>query len=209
MLAAATLDNIDWFIGLPLTVILVVMALVRRQRSRSNSEPSSVVARPASVASGRQTATKLFLSYRPDNSLDVTDRIYDRLCDAFGRAHVFTDVDSAKRGLDVRKSVRSVVDRCDVFVAVVDDRWLTATGPGGARRLFEPADLVRIEIERALQRTIPIIPVLVRGATVPSEKELPASIAAISYRHGIPVRSDPDFHSDVDRLINGIRAYAT
>ena len=66
---------------------------------------------------------------------------------------------------------------------------------------------MRIEIEAALERKIPVIPVLVRGASVPTEQELPASLILLSYRNGIAVRSDPDFHHDMDRLIAGLEAH--
>jgi formylglycine-generating enzyme required for sulfatase activity len=64
---------------------------------------------------------------------------------------------------------------------------------------------VRIEIELALKRKIPVIPVLVSGASIPPPKRLPASIQDLSYRHGIVVRVDPDFHRDMDRLIEYLK----
>ncbi len=68
-------------------------------------------------------------------------------------------------------------------------------------RLEDPGDSVRIEIESALKRQIPVIPVLVSGASIPSADRLPASVQDLSYRNGIEVRPDPDFHRDMDRLI--------
>ncbi len=60
---------------------------------------------------------------------------------------------------------------------------------------------MRIEIESALKRRIPVIPLLVQGAKIPEAERLPASIQDLSYRNGIVVRPDPDFHKDMDRLI--------
>jgi hypothetical protein len=59
----------------------------------------------------------------------------------------------------------------------------------------------------ALQRIIPVIPLLVRGASVTCENDLPANLAQLSYRNGIAVRPDPDFHRDMDRLIAGLEGH--
>lgn len=71
----------------------------------------------------------------------------------------------------------------------------------GKTRLEDPRDFVRIEIESALTRQIPVIPILVRGASIPPAKQLPQSMQDLPYRHGLAVRSGPDFHNDMNRLI--------
>jgi hypothetical protein len=71
--------------------------------------------------------------------------------------------------------------------------------------LADPADFVRLEIEAALKRQIPVIPVLVEGASIPAVDRLPISLQGLSYRNGIVVRPDPDFHRDMDRLIEHLR----
>lgn len=91
--------------------------------------------------------------------------------------------------------------KCDVFLAVIGRDWLKGKGRKGKSRLEDPGDFVRIEIESALKRQIPVIPVLVAGAKIPEAQRLPASIQNVSYRNGIVVRPDPDFHKDMDRLI--------
>ena len=149
---------------------------------------------------------KIFMSYRRDDSADVSGRIYDRLVQRFGREQVFKDVDSIPLGVDFRKHLHQTVGSCDILVAVIGNQWLAGTA-SGVRRLDDPKDFVRIELEAALQRDIPVVPLLVRGAEVPGEAELPASLAPLSYRNGIPVRPDPDFHRDMDRLIEGLEAH--
>ena len=44
----------------------------------------------------------------------------------------------------------------------------------GARRIDDPADFVRLEIASALKRNIPVVPVLVQGAKMPTAAQLPA-----------------------------------
>jgi hypothetical protein len=90
---------------------------------------------------------------------------------------------------------------------VIGRQWLNSVSESGLRRLDEPRDFVRVEIEAALQREIPLIPLLVQGATVPSENDLPSSLQDLSYRNAISIRPDPDFHYDVDRLIKGIELH--
>ena len=115
-------------------------------------------------------------------------------------------MDSIPLGVDFREHLGRVVGECDVPLAVVGDEWL-AVDSAGRRRIDDTKDFVRIEIEAALEKKIPVIPVLVRGASVPTENDLPASLVPLSYRNGIAVRPDPDFHRDMDRLIAGLEGH--
>jgi len=143
----------------------------------------------------------VFLSYRRDDSHDVTDRIYDWLIRAGGRHCVFKDVDSIRLGRDFRQAIRDAVGRCDVLLAVIGPGWLTAAKVPGMRRIDDPLDFVRMEIETALERDILIVPLLVNNAAMPSAEDLPLSLRPLAYRNGMPVRPDPDFRRDMERLI--------
>jgi hypothetical protein len=149
----------------------------------------------------------IFISYRRSDSADVTGRIYDRLIQQFGRDKVFKDVDSIPLGVDFRKHLNQVVSGCNILLAVMGNQWLETKDSQSKRRIDNPRDHVRIEIESALQSGVPVIPTLVRGASMPSEDDLPPSIKDLAYRNWISVRVDPDFHKDVDRLIAGIETH--
>lgn len=187
------------------------------QPTASSPRPPSAVSSPAPPAQAtsksrpalgpRPSAPMLFLSYRRNDSADVTGRIYDRLVVHFGKPHVFKDVDSIALGLDFRQQIADAVGQCQVVLAVVGKQWHGGENPAGADRLQDPRDFVRIEIESAIERHIPVIPVLVQGASVPVAEALPPSLRDLGYRHAIQVRSDPDFHTDIDRLIKGIEAH--
>lgn len=155
-------------------------------------EPSSSVSREA-----------IFISYRRQDSADVTGRIYDRLVQRFGREQVFKDVDSIPLGVDFRAHLGNVVGRCNFLLVVIGPQWLSVSGENG-RRLEDKNDFVRVEVESALARDIPVIPIMVSGASLPADSELPPSLGAITFRNGIRVRPDPDFHRDMDRLIAGL-----
>ena len=145
--------------------------------------------------------TSVFISYRREDSRHQAGRLHDRLVAHFGSEQVFKDVDSIPLGLDFRQVLTEQVAGCDVFLAVISDTWLSIAGKGWTRRLDDPGDFVRIEVEAALDRKIPVIPVLVGSSSVPQSEELAESLRRLAFRNGLPVRPDPDFHNDVDRLI--------
>jgi hypothetical protein len=149
----------------------------------------------------------VFISYRRQDSADITGRIYDRLVERIGNEAVYKDVDSIPLGVDFRKHLQNSVSRCSVLLAVIGKNWLESHGERGKRNLDEPRDYLRIEIETALQRDIPVIPVLVQGAMMPHEEDLPPSLQPLAYRNAVAVRPDPDFRADIERLINGIQSH--
>ncbi len=145
--------------------------------------------------------SKILISYRREDSADVTGRIDDRLVQQFGGEAVFVDVDSIPFGVDFRKHLDEHVAKCDVFLVVIGPDWDGSKHNEGKSRLEDPRDFVRIEIESALKREIPVVPVLVRGAKIPAADRLPVSLHDLSYRNGLEVRSGRDFHGDMNRLI--------
>jgi protein-S-isoprenylcysteine O-methyltransferase Ste14 len=147
----------------------------------------------------------IFISYRRDDSAAITGRIFDRLSAHFGAGRVFMDIDSIPIGHDFRDHIGETLQRCDVVLAVVGRRW-TGPLPERGRRIDDPADLVRLELEGGLSREIPVVPVLVEGASTPSPLELPESLRGFSYRNAATVDSGKDFHPHVDRLIRDIEA---
>ncbi|HET9906628.1 MAG TPA: toll/interleukin-1 receptor domain-containing protein [Anaerolineales bacterium] len=157
----------------------------------------------------RARSPKIFISYRRSDSADVTGRIYDRLVEQFGKSAIFKDVHSIPPGIDFREHLGKAVGKCKIFLVIIGDQWLEVTDAKGKKRLKDPDDFVRIEIESALQRDIPIIPLLVRGATMPAEAKLPRTLRELAFRNGIPVRADPDFHRDMDRLIEAVSGYSS
>lgn len=145
-----------------------------------------------------KTPNQIFICYRREDTAGVVGRIYDRLVQRFGKDAIFKDVDSLPLGRDFRRHIDSVVSECCVALVVVGDRWI---GASGASRLDDPRDYVRIEIESALKRDIPVIPLLVQNAELPADESLPESLRDFAYRNGMSIGHDPHFHADVDRLI--------
>jgi formylglycine-generating enzyme required for sulfatase activity len=144
---------------------------------------------------------KLFISYRRDDTQDITARIHERLKAHFGADSIFIDFVSIPLGHDFRDELREAVNASNAVLVIIGKQWLTITDEREMRRLDNPNDFVRIEVEAALARNIPVVPVLTQGARIPREHDLPPSLAALAYRNGTDVRSDHHFSGDVDQLI--------
>lgn len=149
----------------------------------------------------------IFLSYRRVDSEDVSGRIRDWLVAEYGKDHVFTDVDTIPLGVDFKAYIEDWVGRCDCLLAVIGPQWLQIADSDGRRRLNDPEDFVRAEIEAALNRDIPVIPLLVQKAQMPSADELPQTLRPLALRNSMAVRSGVDFSADMHRLIKGIAPY--
>jgi TIR domain/WD40-like Beta Propeller Repeat len=147
----------------------------------------------------------IFISYRRSDNPDATGRIYDRLVAEFGKAKVFKDVDSIPLGMDFRGHLNQIVGGCAAVLAIIGPSWADTRSNAGQRRLEDPDDFVRIELEAALARGIPVVPVLVGNAMMPGVSHLPASLAELAYRQSIQVRPDPDFHNDATRLVSALQ----
>jgi len=147
---------------------------------------------------------KIFISYRRDDSAGYAGRIFDHLSARFGADNVFMDIDTIQPGEDFRKVISTAVGTCDVVLVLMGKQWLSMTDAQGRSRLEDPRDWVRMEVAAALaNRRIRVIPVLVRGASVPSENDLPAGLKELVWRNAIEL-SDSRFQYDVQKLINVI-----
>jgi hypothetical protein len=153
-------------------------------------------------------ANQIFISYRREDTAGVTGRLYDRLVQHYGRNAVFKDVDSIPLGSNFKQYIDSVIKNCDLVIVVIGDRWLGSEGET-RRRIDDPRDLVRIEVESALQRAIPVVPLLVQNTPMPGEADLPRSLQELAYRNGMSIRHDPHFHADVDLLIKNMETLAS
>ena len=144
---------------------------------------------------------RVFISYRRSDSSELTGRLRDRLVQRFGASSVFVDVDSLGPGDEFRSALEAAIRNCDVFLAMIGPDWLQPAEGSSTPRLFGPDDHVRAEVETALQSGVKIIPVLVGAASMPPATSVPSSISDLVNLHAARLRSDPDFHTDVDRLL--------
>src|SRR5215831_6184822 len=146
------------------------------------------------------SSSVVFISYRREDSAGHAGRLFDRLVDHLGRDHVFRDIESIEPGEQFADSIRKRLATCDVLLALIGPRWLSATDPHGRKRREDATDLVRREIELGLERRIRVSPVLLPGATMPSPNELPESLAPLAQHNAIEIR-EAHFDHDAAELI--------
>jgi hypothetical protein len=143
---------------------------------------------------------QIFISYRREDSGYVASHITEKLQEHFGKESVFFDVDTIPLGVDFKEHIGNAVGQCDVLLAIIGDKWV-----GENNRLQNTEDFVRVEIESALERDIPVIPVLVGKAKIPDEHLLPKSLHALRFRNAAEVRAGADLRQHINRLITGIQ----
>jgi hypothetical protein len=144
-------------------------------------------------------AQRIFISYRRDDSRGYAGRLQGDLSRRYSEEHVFRDIEIPP-GADFGEYITSLVDKCNVVLAIIGPGWLDARNREGERRLDNPDDWVRLEIERALARDgVEVIPVLVDGARLPPREELPPSMLALRRRNAFEI-SDRRWDYDVDQL---------
>ncbi|MEM6254911.1 MAG: SUMF1/EgtB/PvdO family nonheme iron enzyme [Cyanobacteria bacterium P01_D01_bin.156] len=152
--------------------------------------------------------SKIFISYRREDSKNECGRIYDRLLPVFGKKRIFKDVDSIRHGDVFPKAIKDAISESTVLLALIGKEWLNAEDADGNRRLDNPKDWVRKELEFAIKdkRDITIIPLLLDSAvSIPKAAELPKSLQGLSVINGIWIRPDPDFNNDMEKLIGVLK----
>jgi TIR domain len=146
---------------------------------------------------------KIIVSYRRADSAAISGRIFDRLAARYGEDSVFMDVDNIPFGTDFRTHIRDELLRSDMLVAVIGPRWL-GVGAEGKSRISDESDPVRVEVETALTQGIPVLPVLIDGAAMPSAEQLPPSLKDLAFINAAPVDAGRDFRAHMDRLIRSM-----
>jgi uncharacterized membrane protein YeaQ/YmgE (transglycosylase-associated protein family) len=149
--------------------------------------------------------SKVFISYRREDSKYQARGVYDAFQKVLPRDSIFMDVDSIPPGTDFVAFLEGWVDKCEILLALIGSDWSKSIDPKtGRRRLDNPRDFVRIEIREALTRGIPVVPVLLDGASIPDVNELPDDMKNLIRRQAeyIEYRT---FDADVTRLVNRLQ----
>jgi len=146
----------------------------------------------------------VFISYRREDSSGYAGRLFDILSVHFGRENTYMDVDTIMGGDNFPAVIEEKISQCDALLAVIGERWLTCTAAKGGRRLDMAGDFVRLEIAKALERGVRVIPVLVGGATMPQQGDLPDQLRPLCAREAMDLR-DAHFQADAERLIDTLK----
>ena len=149
-------------------------------------------------------SSAFFLSYRRDDSAGFAGRLADALESTFGPGSVFRDIDDIGPGEDFIHAIESQLRDVGAVLVMIGPHWLAA-GADGRRRLDAEDDFVHLEIQVALASGKPLIPLLVGGARMPAEADLPPALAGLARRQAV-VLTDVHWRSDVERLVASLRA---
>jgi tetratricopeptide (TPR) repeat protein len=148
---------------------------------------------------------RIFISYRRDDAAGDAGRLADHMNRRFGHGQVFLDIDTIDPGTDFVQVLHASLKETSAVLVVIGQRWTSASEPGGIRRLDEPNDFVRLEVEAALNRDILVVPVLVQGARMPRAEDLPPALASLATRQAVTL-DHAEFHDDAERLCNRLES---
>jgi len=141
----------------------------------------------------------VFISYRRSDTQMVAGRLREALARHFGEAAIFRDKDSVAPGEDWTKAIKQELTEEVVVVALIGPNWATAKDEAGGRRLDDPTDWNRVELEEAMKRGCKLIPMLVDDTKMPKERDLPESLRSLTRTNALKLRDD-DWGYDVERL---------
>jgi len=151
--------------------------------------------------------SKIFISYRRQDTKAIAGRIFDRLEAKFGRDAVFMDIDSIPPGVDFHEWLNDHVAGAAMVLALIGPGWAEARDEAGNRRLDNPNDFVRIELEAALARKIRLVPLLIDGAPFPPSEHLPESLRPLTRRNAAFLDAGRDFNVHIARLIEAMERH--
>lgn len=143
----------------------------------------------------------IFISYRRSDSAGHTGRLADDLGEKLVGQALFRDIEAIEAGEDFVEALARAVGDCSVMLVVIGPTWARVTTHDGQRRLHQPGDFVRMEIEAALARNVRVIPVLVGDAQMPNAEDLPESMAPLLRRNAYAI-SDRRWQYDIDQLLD-------
>lgn len=136
---------------------------------------------------------RIFISYVREDTAPDANALYQSLEREFGADAIFKDVDDLRLGVNWRTAVEEAVDCSSALLCVIGPDWTAS-------------DAVLLELARALEREIPIIPVLVRGADIRALTEnLDTPIDAIRYLNGAVLRHE-SWGRDLEPLVGEIKS---
>ena len=149
-----------------------------------------------------QRIERVFISYRRDDASGYAGRLEESLERRIGRGSVFRDVLDIPPGEDFAQVIRQRLAGASGVVVLIGPRW-AGGNVAGQRRIDDERDFVRLEVQAALESGARVVPVLLPGATMPAESELPAPLKALARRNALAI-SDAHWTADVDRLVGSL-----
>src|SRR4051794_14804545 len=129
----------------------------------------------------------VFISYLRADSAGWTKSLANDLKKKFGSNHIFMDIDSLAAGIDYINEIDKSLISCNIALVIIGPQWISVLDEKNRRRLDESEDHVRIEIQTSLERNIPVIPVAVGGAKMPSAEDFSATLRPLKRRNAFDI----------------------
>lgn len=148
-----------------------------------------------------------FVNYRTGDDDFAAALVDDHLRAVFGDRAVFRDSRSLTAGTEFPPELWRRLLSSEVLLVLIGPRWLTLTGTAGERRVDNPGDFVRREIEAAFLAGIRVIPVLLNDAALPQKRDLPVSLQALVDRQFVQLRQR-NSGVDLGHLVEVLKEYA-
>ncbi|MEL7031280.1 MAG: TIR domain-containing protein [Pseudomonadota bacterium] len=142
--------------------------------------------------------TKLFLSYRREDSKHATGRLYLEMRKEFSSRDIFFDVENIEGGVDFVDKLESTVARSDVLLALIGRKW------NEEKRLLDTRNHVRRELAAANSNGVAILPILIDDAPIPSRLNLPEELQFILKLNALRLRHE-SFSSDASVILDSVR----
>lgn len=140
-------------------------------------------ARRAQVLEARLPAavSDFFVSYRRSGSEFAANMVKQSLVRRLGERRVFMDVDGLSPGEQWPERLERAAKSSRAMLVMIGPTWLDQRAPDGSRRLDDPDDWVRRELETALSNPeATVVPILHDGARMPTRQELPPTLAPLA-----------------------------
>lgn len=147
-------------------------------------------------------ADRVFISYRRDDAAGYAGRLEEALEKRLGRGSVFRDVLDIAPGADFVEAIRQRLAGAQAVLVLIGPRWAGGDSPG-MRRIDDAQDFVRLEVQEALASGAKLIPVLLPGARMPAEDELPEALKPLARRNAMNL-GDTHWAADIARLVDSI-----
>jgi len=152
-------------------------------------------------AENRLRSRGVFISYRRGETSGQARALHDRLSQRFGTERVFMDVDSIAPGADFVQKIEEAIDSSGVALVLIGRDWLSREP--NQHLLDDPSDFVRLETDAALRSGVPVIPILVERARMPTPEELPESLRPLTRRNALELENQR-WEYDVGRLVSAV-----
>jgi hypothetical protein len=192
-----------WAVEAGLAWIATWAMFVVLRRSLTFIDPR-LVEQPAQVhgdggpSRRRKIPISVFISYRRDDSKDITGRLFDSLCAYMHTDKLFMDLDKIAGGENLLERIRESIASAQAMIIVIGPKWLTP-------RIFDSNDWVHQEVAQGLKSGIRVLPVLVGDATIPTAADLPPALEKLTGLLAIKI-SNERWHDDVKGLVERLEA---